>query len=83
MNKVLNKLIDVGYITKEEVRYIEAVRKFTNGKSIAFGGKLKDALLEYKLNPNGEHAFLKVLIEGTELSIDKICEEFLCTKTIK
>lgn len=83
MNKVLNKLIDVGYITKEEVRYIEAARKFTNGKSIAFGGKLKDALLEYKLNPNGEHAFLEGLIEGTELSIDKICEEFLCTKTIK
>lgn len=84
MNKILKKLICNKLITEDDAKYVKAARTFMNGKNISFGSKLKDALFEYKLSRSEEPpASLKTILEETGLTVGRIADEFLYTKTIK
>ena len=84
MKNIINRLTEAKLITSEDAKYIIALRGYMRGTSISFGGNLKEALFEYKLNQGkGIPKFLIPLLEKTQLSIETLCEEFLCNKTIK
>lgn len=84
LNIILSKLISAGLLTEDEVKYVKAARKFMQVNYIDFGLKLKSALLDYKLNPDGDlPSFMQDLLDRTDSTMDELENNFLNTKTIK
>lgn len=84
LNIILSKLIGAGLLTEDEAKYVKAARKFMQVNYIDFGLKLKSALLDYKLNPDGDlHSFIQGLLDRTGSTMDELENNFLKTKTIK
>ena len=84
LNIILSKLISAGLLTEDEAKYVKAARKFMQVNYIDFGLKLKSALLDYKLNPDGDlHSFMQGLLDRTGSTMDELENNFLKTKTIK
>lgn len=84
LNIILSKLIGAGLLTEDEAKYVKAARKFMQVNYIDFGLKLKSALLDYKLNPDGDlHSFMQGLLDRTGSTMDELENNFLKTKTIK
>ena len=84
LNIILSKLIRAGLLTEDEVKYVKAARKFMQVNYIDFGLKLKSALLDYKLNPDGDlPSFMQDLLDRTGSTMDELENNFLKTKTIK
>lgn len=84
LNIILSKLIGAGLLTEDEAKYVKAARKFMQVNYIDFGLKLKSALLDYKLNPDGDlHSFMQDLLDRTGSTMDELENNFLKTKTIK
>ncbi len=84
LNIILSKLISAGLLTEDEAKYVKAARKFMQVNYIDFGLKLKSALLDYKLNPDGDlPSFMQDLLDRTGSTMDELENNFLKTKTIK
>lgn len=84
LNIILSKLIGAGLLTEDEAKYVKAARKFMQVNYIDFGLKLKSALLDYKLNPDGDlPSFMQDLLDRTGSTMDELENNFLKTKTIK
>lgn len=84
LNIILSKLITAGLLTEDEAKYVKAARKFMQVNYIDFGLKLKSALLDYKLNPDGDlPSFMQDLLDRTGSTMDELENNFLKTKTIK
>lgn len=84
LNIILSKLISAGLLTEDEAKYVKAARKFMQVNYIDFGLKLKSALLDYKLNPDGDlPSFMQDLLDRTDSTMDELENNFLNTKTIK
>lgn len=84
LNIILSKLIGAGLLTEDEAKYVKAARKFMQVNYIDFGLKLKSALLDYKLNPDGDlPSFMQDLLDRTDSTMDELENNFLNTKTIK
>lgn len=84
LNIILSKLIGAGLLTEDEAKYVKAARKFMQVNYIDFGLKLKSALLDYKLNPDGDlPSFMQDLLDRTGSTMDELENNFLNTKTIK
>lgn len=84
LNIILSKLISAGLLTEDEAKYVKAARKFMQVNYIDFGLKLKSALLDYKLNPDGDMpSFMQDLLDRTGSTMDELENNFLNTKTIK
>lgn len=84
LNIILSKLISAGLLTEDEAKYVKAARKFMQVNYIDFGLKLKSALLDYKLNPDGDMpSFMQDLLDRTDSTMDELENNFLNTKTIK
>lgn len=84
LNIILSKLISAGLLTEDEAKYVKAARKFMQVNYIDFGLKLKSALLDYKLNPDGDlPSFMQDLLYRTGSTMDELENNFLKTKTIK
>lgn len=84
LNIILSELISAGFLTEDEVKYVKAARKFMQVNYIDFGLKLKSALLDYKLNPDGDlPSFMQDLLDRTDSTMDELENNFLKTKTIK
>lgn len=84
LNIILSKLIGAGLLTGDEAKYVKAARKFMQVNYIDFGLKLKSALLDYKLNPDGDlPSFMQDLLDRTDSTMDELENNFLNTKTIK
>lgn len=84
LNIILSKLISAGLLTEDEAKYVKAARKFMQVNYIDFGLKLKSALLDYKLNPDGDlPSFMQDLLDRTGSTMDELENNFLNTKTIK
>ena len=82
MLKALDILVSDGNISEEQKEYIMAARKCMNSESIAFGTKLKSALLNYRMNGTID-AELGRILDKAGMDIASLVEEFLFTKTIK
>lgn len=84
LNIILSELISAGFLTEDEAKYVKAARKFMQVNYIDFGLKLKSALLDYKLNPDGDlPSFMQDLLDRTGSTMDELENNFLKTKTIK
>lgn len=84
LNIILSKLISAGLLTEDEAKYVKAARKFMQVNYIDFGLKLKSALLDYKLYPDGDMpSFMQDLLDRTDSTMDELENNFLNTKTIK
>lgn len=84
LNIILSKLISAGLLTEDEAKYVKAARKFMQVNYIDFGLKLKSALLDYKLNPDGDlPSFMQDLLDRTGSTMDELENNFLKTKNIK